>query len=127
MTDAQCDEPGSLSTSDRRHRHRQHGYLDGGETWTYTLHVHRPAGHSNGEEDPILNTATADGDDVDDDALHQATSNTTSVDIAHDAGTLTITKSADVAAVGHGGTITYTFARRPTRPGADGSPADGGR
>ena len=41
----------------------------------------------------------------------------------HDAGTLTITKDADVTSVAHGGTITYTLevsydsstARAPTR------------
>ena len=45
---------------------------------------------------PFTNTAAADGDDVDGDALAQATSDTTSVDIAHDSGTLAIVKSANV-------------------------------
>ena len=64
----------------------------------------------------------------------------TSVNITHDAGTLTITKSADAARVGHGGTVTYTFvsptrraptARRPTavvrvdRPGLSTTTAPG--
>ena len=70
------------------------GRLDGGETWQWTCDYTVPA-HVDGElNDPFTNTAAADGDDVDGDALAQATSDQTSVDIAHDSGTLAIVKSA---------------------------------
>ena len=52
--------------------------------------------HTAGEEDPILNTASVTGDDLDDDAVTPDSSNQVSVEITHDAGVLTITKSADV-------------------------------
>ena len=78
------------------------------------LHLRRACPPHDGEEDPILNTATVSGQDLDGDPVTGDTHDT-SVNVIHDAGTLTITKSADVAAVGHGGTITYTL--RQLRPG----------
>ena len=62
------------------------------------------------------------GDDLDDDAVTPDSSNQVSVEITHDAGVLTITKSADVSSVAHGGTVTYTF-NVTYVPGTDGSPA----
>ena len=96
--------------------------LEAGETWVYSCTFSVPASHTAGEEDPILNTASVSGDDLDDDAVTPDSSSQVSVDITHTAGTLTITKSADVASVAHGGTVTYTF-NVTYIPGADGSPA----
>ncbi len=66
----------------------QDGYLDDGETWTYTCSF-VTGGHADAETD-VTNTATANGTDFDGDALDEATSNETSVTFEHDAGTLTI-------------------------------------
>ena len=82
--------------------------LESGETWVFSCTFSVPA-HTAGEEDPILNTASVTGDDLDDDAVTPDSSNQVSVEITHDAGVLTITKSADVSSVAHGGTVTYTF------------------
>ncbi len=75
----------------------QDGYLDDGETWTYTCSF-VTGGHADAETD-VTNTATANGTDFDGDALDEATSNETSVTFEHDAGTLTIDKEADVDSV----------------------------
>src|SRR5207244_4193636 len=69
----------------------------------------------------ISNTATASGSNFDGVALSDATSNTVTVDIMHDVGTLSIVKSSDVSMVAHGGTVTYSFA--VTYSSADGAPA----
>ena len=50
------------------------GFLDGGETWSYTCDYAVAASHANGEEDPILNTADVSGDDLDDEAVTGDTS-----------------------------------------------------
>ena len=81
-----------------------------------------PALHSDAEEDPITNQAAANGTDYDGDDLVEDLSNIESVNVVHDAGVLTITKSADVdgddlfdEANGddghtvHGATISYRF------------------
>ena len=83
------------------------GYLDDGETWTYTCSF-VTGGHADAET-AVTNTAFANGTDFDGDALVEDASNETSVPFEHDAGTLTITKDADVTSVAHGGTITYTL------------------
>ena len=67
MTDAQCDAtPVSTTTARRRPGDDFNagdtdldGYLDGGETWQYTCTTRSRPATSNGEEDPILNTADA--------------------------------------------------------------------
>jgi Ca2+-binding RTX toxin-like protein len=94
--------------------------LDAGETWTYSCTTSVPAGHVAGESDPIGNTATVTGNDIDGDPLAPAT-DSVSVDIPHDAGTLAIDKSAPATAP-HGSTITYTYLVTYT-PGSDGTPA----
>ena len=96
--------------------------LETGETWVYTCTFLVPASHADGEEDPILNTASVTGLNLDGDQVTPDDSNEVSVNIIHDAGALTIVKSADVADVAHGGTVTYTFDVSYT-PGLDGSPA----
>ena len=98
------------------------GYLDQGETWQYTATLAVDAEHDNAEEDPIENTATVSGEDLDGEAVIGDDSNTVLVDVIHDAGMLTIVKSADVEEVAHGDTVTYDFAVTYT-PGDDGSPA----
>ena len=98
----------------------QDGYLDDGETWTFTCSV-VTGSHDDAETD-VTNTAFADGTDFDGDALEQAESNETSVPFSADAGTLSITKSADADGddlfdeangddghTAHGGTIAYTL------------------
>jgi hypothetical protein len=119
ITDAGCDS-GTLTgpTGDTNSNNR----LDTGETWQFTCTRLVALAHSTGEQDPITNTATVDGTDLDGDALLTALSNTVSVDVTHSTGTLAILKSANVTTVAHGGSVTYTFDVRYT-PGADGSPA----
>jgi hypothetical protein len=119
VTDAECNA-GTLSgpTGDTN----SNGLLNDGETWRYTCSRTVSLAHAAGEEDPIANTATVNGTDFDGDALTTAVSNTVSVNVTHTAGTLTITKGANVTSVSHGGSITYTFDVRHTA-GADGSPA----
>lgn len=98
------------------------GLLDAGETWNFACSLTVAAMHSAGEEDPIENSATATASDLDGDGISSAPSNMVSVDITHDAGALTINKSADRTTVPHGGVIAYTF-HVTYAPGADGSPA----
>ena len=96
--------------------------LEANETWRYTCTYAVPA-HSDSEtNDPILNTASVTGDDLDGDAVTGDDSDQVSVNITHDAGTLTIVKDADVLDVAHGGTVTYTF-DVTYLAGTDGSPA----
>ena len=78
--------------------------LDEGETWTYECSTTIGA-HSDGEEDPIVNTATASGTDEDGDALADA-QDTHSLDITHDPGTLAISKSGPASAA-HGDNVTF--------------------
>ena len=68
--------------------------LDGGETWVYLCDYTVPA-HADNEVNTIINTATLAGNDYDGVALTSDT-DTVSLAIEHDAGTLTITKDADV-------------------------------
>ena len=100
------------------------------ETWRYTCSFLVPAGHSFGEEDPILNTASVSGEDLDGDPVTGDDSDQVSVNITHDAGTLHLVKlidtdgdnAADAAVVGHGDAITWLFEVTYTE-GGDGSPA----
>jgi hypothetical protein len=94
------------------------GYLDEGETWTYSCDYTVPA-HADGEEDPIVNTGSANGDDWDGDALTEA-QDTHSTDVLHDAGTLTIIKSGPEYAV-EGQVVTYTY--EVEYSSSDGAPA----
>ena len=64
---------------------------------------------------------SVDGDDLDGDAV-TGDSDTITVDVLHDAGTLSIVKTSDKAAYAHGETITYTYTVTYV-PGTDGSPA----
>ena len=125
VTDADCDVPGPAEVLSGLYNVGDldsDNYLDGTETWQWTCAYTVPV-HADGEtNDPFTNTASADGDNVDADPLLTATSNTTSVDIDHDSGTLSIVKSADVTQVAHGGTVNYTFLVTYV-PGTDGSPA----
>jgi hypothetical protein len=95
------------------------GLLEAGETWTYTCSFTVPA-HTAGEEDPIINTATVTGEDLDGDAVG-SDSDTHSVDILHREGTLTVDKTGPATAF-HGDTFVYSYAVTYT-PGSDGSPA----
>ncbi|HEX7166661.1 MAG TPA: hypothetical protein VF230_06750, partial [Acidimicrobiales bacterium] len=84
------------------------GLLQGAETWTYTCTYAVPAAHADSEEDPILNTATATGKDVDGDVLPTATSNTVRVDLVH-AAVLNVDKSVNQASFNPGDTATFTY------------------
>jgi hypothetical protein len=109
------------------------GRLDGTETWTYTCAFTVPV-HSDTEADPLVNTVTVSGQDLDGEAV-TGDDDTYSLDIEHDAGSLTVSKSVDAdgdgnydesngedAADVHGGSVTYRY-RVTYAPGADGSPA----
>ena len=66
-------------------------FLESGETWRYTCTYTVPATHSDAEEDPILNTASVSGQDLDGDAVAGDTDGH-SVNVTHTAGTLTSTR-----------------------------------
>jgi hypothetical protein len=118
VTDAQCVAPPVFSGGDSDDDLR----LDAGETWTYSCSFTVPLAHSADEEDPILNAAMVTGEDLDGDAVTDDTSNTVLVNIVHDAGSLSVTKSASATTIRHGETLTYTF-EVTYAPGSDGSPA----
>jgi uncharacterized repeat protein (TIGR01451 family) len=119
VADAECNATPTFTGGDTN---PANGMLDGGETWSFGCSKTVSAAHSASEEDPIQNTATASGQDLDGDTLTPDLSNTVSVNITHTAGTLTITKSAGAATIAHNGTVTYTF-DVTYAPGSDGSPA----
>ncbi|UCF08892.1 MAG: DUF11 domain-containing protein, partial [Thermoplasmata archaeon] len=81
------------------------GLLDVTETWTYQ--VSGTIGpHDFGEADPIVNVATASGEDLDGDPVTPG-SDDHSTDILHPA--IDITKTADKTYAYWGDTVTYTF------------------
>ena len=77
------------------------GLLEGGEVWTYT------AGHtvSGTDPDPLVNTVTATGTDLDGDSLTATDSH--SLDIVN--GSLEVTKTPDTQTVVSGGDATFTI------------------
>jgi len=95
------------------------GHLDVGETWFYTVSDFITSLHSDGEEDPIVNTATVSGVDLDGDPICPA-SDTCTTDILHLEGTLTVVKTGPETAY-HGDLVTYTI--EVTYWSSDGSPA----
>ncbi|UCF08400.1 MAG: DUF11 domain-containing protein, partial [Thermoplasmata archaeon] len=94
------------------------GLLDVTETWTYEVSGTIDA-HDDAEEDPIVNTATATGEDLDGDAVTPG-SDDHSTDILHEAGTLTVIKTGPIY-VHHGYPVTYTIEVTYSSP--DNSPA----
>ena len=80
VSDPQCDSaPGGVPTTPGT----SDALLEAGETWVYSCTFSVPASHSASEEDPILNTASVSGDDLDDDAVTPDSSSQVSVDITH--------------------------------------------
>jgi hypothetical protein len=93
--------------------------LEIGETWMYYVTGTFLETHTNNEDDPVVNTVTADGEDFDGDDLDDAT-DTHETDILHYEGTLNVVKTGPDYAY-HGETVTYWFA--VTYTSSDGAPA----
>jgi Ca2+-binding RTX toxin-like protein len=79
VTDARCSAAPTLTAGDTN----SDTLLDSGETWTFTCSFTAQTGHAVGETDPIVNTATVSGRDLDNDAVTGGTSNSVSVDLVH--------------------------------------------
>jgi uncharacterized repeat protein (TIGR01451 family) len=88
--------------------------LEVGETWVFECTMTAPATHAAGEEDPIHNIATANGDDEWDRTVTDTDDH--DVDIIHPA--IHIVKSGDRTEGGVGDKITYLF--DVTNPGDTG-------
>ena len=82
------------------------GLLDVSEVWTYECTT-TIAAHLDGEEDPVENTATATGTDLDGDAVTPG-QHTHATDILHREGTLSLLKAGPTSA-SHGDSVTYLY------------------
>ena len=84
------------------------GLLEAGETWHYEYTTEIAAAHTDGEEDPLVNVASASsGVDRDGDEVISG-SDEHSINILHTEGEFTILKSGPDIAY-HGDTVDYTY------------------
>jgi streptogramin lyase len=83
------------------------GELDVTETWTYRCSYTLPA-HADGEANPLVNTATASGTDVDGVAAAPG-QDSASVTLLHREGTLALEVLPSDSEVSHGDILTYSY------------------
>ncbi|NND91100.1 MAG: DUF11 domain-containing protein, partial [Granulosicoccus sp.] len=111
VVDPNCDVEFSAGDSD------QDGRLDGGETWHYTCAYVVPPD----AVDPIVNTVTVTGTDLQGDPVTSASDSYEVEFIPTPTGDLQVTKSANVSSAWMGDLVTYSFDVTYTPPSGSGA------